>query len=206
MSDVSPEYHTSSPVFTTAAASLLKQHGDVRSLVESVLAADGLDRATAAAANRHAHAVASDQPPAFVGDRVRRLRARRVFRGHVRVNVSSCSHSVCFSERCRKPAGLQKVAGEFAHLQQEPQIATLRGDSRARSLKDLDDALRALVVEHRREHEQEVGRVGGGLFVVVSCVSRAGVRRDERAFGAVATPGAGVARAAAGRLSSRSAR
>ena len=84
-----------------------------------------------------------------------------------------------------QPAGLQKVAGELAHLQQEPQIAALRGDPRAGPLKDFHDALRALVVVHRREHQQEVGRVGGGVFVAVGRVAGAGMRGNQRALGAL---------------------
>ena len=183
MSDVSPEYHTSSPVLTTAAASLLSMHRDVRALVERVLAADGFDRAAAAAADRHAHAVAADQPPAFVGDRVGRLPHVELFVRGARERFQLLPQRLLFGQM-PQPAGLQKVAGELAHLQQEPQVAALRGDARAGSLKDFHDALRALVVVHRREHEQEVGRVGGRLFVAVGRVARAGMRRDQRALGA----------------------
>ena len=60
---------------------LAEHHGHVRALVERVLAADGLDRAPAAVADRHAHAVAADQPPAFVGDRVGRFADVELFVG-----------------------------------------------------------------------------------------------------------------------------
>src|SRR6185503_19765069 len=59
--------------------------------------------------------------------------------------------------------------------------AALRGDSRAGSLVNFEDALRALAVEYRGHHEQEVGRVGRGVFVIVGRFATAGMWSDERA-------------------------
>ena len=69
-SRVSPAYHTGSPRGHHGRGQPAQQPHGVRSLVEDVLAADGLDRAAVALAEGHAHAVALDQPPALVGDGV----------------------------------------------------------------------------------------------------------------------------------------
>ena len=63
---------------------LAEHHGDVRAFVERVLPADGFDRAAAAAADGDAHAVAADQPAAFVGDRVGGLADVEFFVGRAR--------------------------------------------------------------------------------------------------------------------------
>src|SRR4051812_15903221 len=78
-------------------------------------------------------------------------------------------------------SALKEVAGKLAHLEQEAEIAALRGDSCARTLEDFDNTLRALVVEYRREHEEEIGWVGGGIFVVIGGVASTRMRSDERA-------------------------
>src|SRR5690349_19475304 len=84
-----------------------------------------------------------------------------------------------------EPSAFEEVAGELAHLEQEAEVAALGSVAGAGALENLDNALRTLVVHHRGENEQEVGRVGCGVFVVIGCVAGAGVRGDERAFGCI---------------------
>ena len=122
-----------------------QQDGDVRSLVERILAADRFDRAAAAVADRHADPVAADQPPAFVGDRVRGVPNIELLVRGARKCFQLLPQALLFGE-VAEPAGLQEVAGKFAHLQQESQVAALRGDPRAGPLKYFDHALRTLIV------------------------------------------------------------
>ena len=79
-----------------------------------------------------------------------------------------------------QPPALEIVAGELADLQQEPQVAALRGHPRTGPLKNFDHALRTLIVVDRREHEQEVGRVGRRFGIVLRRVARARVGTDQR--------------------------
>ena len=109
-----------------------QQADGVGTLVENVLAADRLDDALVALANGHADAVALDQPPPFVGDRVGRL--ERLERGVDRAGeiLQPRPKDLAVGEMPQLMA-LEKVGGQFAHLQQEPQIAALASLRRCRS-------------------------------------------------------------------------
>ncbi len=82
-----------------------------------------------------------------------------------------------------QPPALEIVACEFANLQQESQVAALRRHPCAGSLKNFDDTLRTLIVVDRREHQQEVGRIGRRLGIVLRRLARARVGADQRALG-----------------------
>ena len=82
-----------------------------------------------------------------------------------------------------QPPRLEIVAGQVAHLQQEPQVAALHGRAAAGPLENLDDALRFLVALERAQHEQKVGRIAP--FAVVA---GAGVRPDQHALAGAGDP------------------
>ena len=87
------------------------------------------------------------------------------------MKFSSCAHSAWRSVKCCSLRDLEILAGQLAHLQQEPQIAALHGGAAAGPLKDFDHAGRFVGRLQRAQHQQEVGRVAA-FFVV----ARAGVR------------------------------
>ena len=70
--DVSPVYHTVSPVATTAVASRLSSDTVFERLSNVSWPLTASITHLRPRLNGHAHAVALDQPPAFVGDRVGR--------------------------------------------------------------------------------------------------------------------------------------
>ena len=116
-----------------------QQADGVGTLVENVLPADGLDDALVALANRHADAVALDQPPPLVGDRVGRF--DRFERGMDRAGeiLQPRPQHLAVGEMPQLMA-LEKIGGQFAHLQQESQIAALRRYAHVAPLEDLDQA------------------------------------------------------------------
>ena len=73
---------------------------------------------------------------------------------------------------------LEEVAGQFAHLHQEAQVALLDLRRRFGALEDLDQADHFQVGPQRSEDEEELGGVGRLV------VAEAGVRRHQHAVAA----------------------
>ena len=128
-------------------------------------------------ANGHAHAVALDEPPGFVGDGVGRLdglqrgvdAAGEVFQaGPQDLAVGEVPQLVA----------LEEVAGQFAHLQQEAEVALLDLRRRLGALENLDQADHFQVGPQRPEDQQEVRGVGR------LAVAEAGMRRHQQTVAA----------------------
>ena len=107
MSEVSPEYHTSSPVFTTAVASLLSITVTFERLsnVSCPLTASIGQLPPRRMATLTRSQPISRRPSLAIVYAVWRTSS---FSWAVRVNVSSCSHSVCFSDRWRSRRAFKK--------------------------------------------------------------------------------------------------
>ena len=114
--------------FDDGGRQLAEHHGHVRTLVESILSADRFDRTSAAVADGNAHAVAADQAAAFVGDRVSGFADVEFFVGGAGERFELLPERLLFGQMAQA-AALEEVAGELADLQQEAQVAALRGDS-----------------------------------------------------------------------------
>ena len=156
----------------------VKQHDGIRTFVERVLAADRLDLALLAAADRHADAVAFDQPASLVGDRIGRLARVQAGVRRTREILELVPQRLPVGE-VPQLARLEKVARQIAHLKQELQVAALRGGRRTRTLENLDDAASLLVHLDGAENQQEIAGIGR---LAVLPVAR--VRLHQSAFAA----------------------
>ena len=76
----------------------------------------------------------------------------------MRANWSACAQSEWRLLKCLQLARLQPFAGQFAHLDQEPQVPALRGRLRIGTLEDLDDPFHHAVAGQRSQDQQVAGR------------------------------------------------
>ncbi len=153
-----------------------QQADRVGTLVEDVLAADRLDHAAIALADGHADAVALDQPPPLVGDRVGRLdRLQRGMDGAGEI-LQPGPEDLPVGE-VPQLAALEEIAGPLAHFQQEAEIAALHGRPGVVPLQHLDHAHHFHFGPQGGQHEQEIGGVGR----LVAC-TRARMRRRQYPF------------------------
>ena len=118
---------------------LAQQADGVRTLVEKVLAADGLDLTGRSLADRHAQPVAFDQPPPLVGDRVGGF--ARVQRGVDRAGeILQLGPKRLAVRKVTQLMALEEVGGQLAHLPEEPQITLLRARPDFGTLEHLDQS------------------------------------------------------------------
>ena len=87
-----------------------------------------------------------------------------------RFTVAKLLQAVCF----------EPLVGQLNHLQEKAQVAATRGRLRRGPLEDLNDRFGLLVEAERRQHQQQLGRIGTGIII-----ARTGVRRDEEPFSAL---------------------
>ena len=163
---------------------LVQQPHRVRTLIKQVLAADGLDLALLPPADRHADAIALDQPPALVGDRIGRL--ARIQRGVDRPGkILQLGPQRLAMGEVAKLVALQEVAGQLAHLHEEPQITLLRARPGLGTLEDLDQAHRLQVGLQQAEDQEELGRIGRHRFSIERIdLARPRVRRHQHPLAA----------------------
>ena len=121
------------------------------------------------------HAVAADEPAAFVGDG-ERGRARVEPLVDQRGEAFELLPQRLLGDEVAQAAGLQVLAGQLADLHEEPQVAALRVGPGAGALEDFDQAVDAAVGDDRRDDEQELGGIGGRVRSS-SPSAGAGVRR-----------------------------
>ena len=146
---------------------LVQQPHGIGPLVEQVLAADGLDPAPLAPAQRHADPIAIDQPPPLIGDRIGGIAGIEAGVNRVREIFQPGPEDLAIGE-VAKLVTLQKVAGQLAHLHQEPQVPLLDVEFHRRSLEDLHHPHRLQVSLQRPQHQQAIGGVGGLPVVFVA--------------------------------------
>ena len=176
MSWVSPVYQIASPLVTTAEANRPSKRIVLERLSKTFLAADRLDHAAIALADGHADAVALDQPPPLVGDRVGRLdRLQRGMDGAGEI-LQPGPEDLPVGE-VPQLAALEEIAGPLAHFQQEAEIAALHGRPGVVPLQHLDHAHHFHFGPQGGQHEQEIGGVGR----LVAC-TRARMRRRQYPF------------------------
>ena len=160
---MSPAYHRSSPLLTTTVDRSRSMRTTFERLSNVSCPLIASTDVLGSVLEHDRHAVAADEPAAFVGDRERRGAASRAARGRATVKLSSCSHSDLLGAEVAQAARLQVLAGDLADLHQESQVAALRVGPGAGALEDFDQAVDAAIGADRREHQQELGRVGRGF-------------------------------------------
>ena len=111
-----------------------------------------------ALAEHDGHAVAADEPAAFVGDRVRRLPRVEPLVDR-RGEAFELLPQRLLGDEVAQAAGLQVLAGQLADLHEEPQVAALRRRPGAGALEDFDQAVDAAIGADRR-HDQQDTRSG----------------------------------------------
>ena len=161
---------------------LVERRNDVRPVLDGVLARDRDDPALPALLHRHADAVARDQPPTLVGDDVGALFQvqRLVRRAGERVGLLPQRLAIAEHAELLAP---QPLAGDVAHLLQEPQVTPLGFRCRVGPLEDLDQPVLLLVVLQCPQDQQVLGRVA---FAVA--VGGARIRRDQQRLTGVGDP------------------
>lgn len=137
-----------------------------------------------ALANRHADPVALDQPPALVGDGVGGLAGVERGVDHAR-EILQLGPEHLPGRKMPQLVAFQEIAGQFAHLREEPEIALLRGRPGIGSLENFDQAKGLDVGFQQAEQQEEFRRVRHRGFVAdLDQIARPGVRRNHHPFAA----------------------